>query len=254
MNGLRHRVRAGERLLGTFVKTTSPQTIEVLAHGDLDFIVPDAEHAPFSIESLSQALAVAIPNRLPTLVRTPSHDPAFINSCLDMGAEGVLVPHVRSVADVEAIADAVKYRRGRRGFSPSTRAGAYGTFASSTYRSMADDRNAIWCQIEDAEALEALDAIAAHDAVDCLFIGPADLGWSLCPDGPDEATLLSAIRRIVSSASRCGCAVGIFVPDADQLKNALAWGASVIVSGSDQSMLLSATRSLSRALAEAGRS
>src|SRR3546814_14547019 len=101
-----------------------------------------------------------------------------------MGADGIMVPHVRSSADVDAVADAVKYARGRRGFSPSSRAGDYGTLRAGAVRSTADARNAIWCQIEDADAVERVAQIDANEAVDCLFIGPADLSLSLCLHGP----------------------------------------------------------------------
>src|SRR3546814_973901 len=175
MAGCRGRVRSGEAVVGTCVKTRSPQTIEVLARTALDCAVLDAEHAPFGIESLALALGAAHRAALATLVRVPDHNAAFINACLDMGADGIMVPHVRSSADVDAVADAVKYARGRRGFSPSSRAGDYGTLRAGAVRSTADARNAIWCQIEDADAVERVAQIAANDAVDCLFIGPADL-------------------------------------------------------------------------------
>src|SRR3546814_8147843 len=87
MTVLRDRVRSGEAVVGTFVKTTSPQTIEVLARTALDFAVLDAEHAPFGIESLALALGAAHRAALATLVRVPDHNAAFINACLDMGAD-----------------------------------------------------------------------------------------------------------------------------------------------------------------------
>lgn len=250
---LRDRVRSGERVIGTFVKTASAQTVEVLARSPLDFVVLDAEHAPFGIDALSHALGIAGLAGLATLVRVPSHDAAFINTCLDMGAEGLLVPHVRSVADVEAIADAVKYARGRRGFSPSTRAAGYGAMPAAAYRSMADARNGIWCQIEDAEALQAVEEIAAHDAVDCLFIGPADLSLSLGLDGTDDVRLDSAVARIVEAGRRYGRAVGLFVSHPHRISSALAMQISVVLCGSDQSMLLEGAKRLSLAMAEAER-
>src|SRR3546814_4518930 len=80
MTVFRDRVRSGEAVVGTFVKTTSPQTIEVLARTALDFAVLDAEHAPFGIESLALALGAAHRAALATLVRVPDHNAAFINA------------------------------------------------------------------------------------------------------------------------------------------------------------------------------
>src|SRR3546814_14932345 len=118
-----------------------------------------------------------------------------------MGADGIMVPHVRSSADVDAVADAVKYARGRRGFSPSSRAGDYGTLRAGAVRSTADARNAIWCQIEDADAGERVAQIAANDAVDCLFIGPADPGPSLGLDGPADDRPEPGSARLVDAGT-----------------------------------------------------
>jgi 2-keto-3-deoxy-L-rhamnonate aldolase RhmA len=231
------------------VKTPFPQILELLALAELDFVVLDAEHSSFALDSLSPSLGIAGLARLPTLVRTPNHDAAFINSCLDMGADGILIPHVRSAADVDAIADAVTYSRGRRGFSPSTRAGRYGMLGPDC-RSIADQRNGIWCQIEDREALEAIDEIAANDAVDCLFIGPADLSFSLGLSGPDDPRLEAAVQPILSAAERHSRAVGMFVSRPEQIASAVSKSISVIICASDQALLLGGARQVSRTMAE----
>lgn len=245
---LRQRVRGGAPLIGTFVKTTSPQTIEILGRTGLDFGVLDAEHAPFSIESLDRCMTAAHLADLPALVRIPNHDPAFINSCLDMGATGIVVPHTRSVADVDAIADAARYARGKRGFSPSGRAGDYGQVDARTYRERADAQANLWYQIEDASAMEQLDEIAANDAVDCLFIGPADLGLSLGCDGPDDPKLGEAIRAIVDAGRRHGRAVALFVPNTDSVADMLDIGITTFVCGSDQGLLVARAKQVAAAL------
>src|SRR3546814_19952866 len=97
MTVFRDRVRSGEAVVGTFVKTTSPQTIEVLARTALDFAVLDAEHAPFGIESLALALGATHRAALAPLVRVHDHKHAFINAFLDMGADGIIQSEERPV-------------------------------------------------------------------------------------------------------------------------------------------------------------
>lgn len=235
---LRDRLRARAPLVGTFVKTDSHQTIEVLSLSGLDFGVIDAEHAPFDRTALDRMMAAAVGCSFPALVRVPSHDPSFINSCLDMGASGLLVPHVRSAADALAIADAARYRRGKRGFSPSGRAGAYGTADFAQYRAQADARSGIWCQIEDAEAMDVLDEIAAIDDVDCLFIGPADLSLSLGASSPADPRVVAAIKEIAAAGQRHNRAVGLFIRGTDQIPAMLDIGITAFVCGSDQGFLL----------------
>jgi 2-keto-3-deoxy-L-rhamnonate aldolase RhmA len=250
-SALRERVRAGVPVVGTFVKTTSPQTVEVLGHSGMDFVVLDAEHAPFGIDTLDGATGAARAMDLPALVRIPSHAPAFINSCLDMGASGLLVPHTLSGAEAEGIADAVKYGRGKRGFSPSGRAGHYGQVDFAEYRARADAGSTIWCQIEDRVAMERLDEIAAVDDVDCLFIGPADLGLSLGCDGPKDPRLAEAIRAIADAGRRHGRSVGLFVPNTDAVADMIAIGITVFVCGSDQGLMLGRAKQVVAELAAA---
>ena len=238
ITGFQKRVRGREPLVGTFVKTTSPQTVEVLARSELDFIVLDAEHAPFDVGSLDPCLGAARAADLPALVRIPEHRPALINGCLDMGACGILAPHTLSGDDADALADAVKYRRGKRGFSPSGRAGAYGTVDSARYRTAADAESNIWCQIEDVAGLEQIDSIAATSVIDCLFIGPADLSLSLGCSGADDPRLCEAIRAIAEAGRRHGRAVGLFVPNTQALSGWLDLGISIFVCSSDQGLML----------------
>jgi len=215
----------------------------------MDFVVLDAEHAPFGIDSLDGATAAARAACLPALVRIPSHAPTFINSCLDMGASGVLVPHTLSARDAEGIADAVKYGRGKRGFSPSGRAGSYGQVDFTAYRAAADADSNIWCQIEDRVAMDNLDAIAAIADVDCLFIGPADLGLSLGCDGPKDPRLAEAIRAIADAGKRHNRTVGLFVPNTDSIPDMIAIGITLFVCGSDQGLMLGRAKQVSAELA-----
>ena len=247
--GLRERVRAGTPVVGTFVKTTSPQTIEVLGHAGLDFVVLDAEHAPFGIDTLDGSVAAARAAGLPAIVRIPNHAPSFINSCLDMGASGILVPHVLSADDAEGVADAVKYGRGKRGFSPSGRAGSYGQVDFARYRTAADAGSNLWCQIEDRSAMAHLDAIAAVEDVDCLFIGPADLGLSLGCDGPGDPRLAEAIRAIADAGRRHGRTVGLFVPNTAAIPDMIAIGITLFVCGSDQQLRLGKAKQVASDLA-----
>jgi len=87
----------GTRQVGTFVKTTSPQIIEVLGGAGLDFAVIDAEHAPFDRGTLDIMTIAARSVGLPLFVRIPDMNASTIQSALDLGVTGLLVPHVDSV-------------------------------------------------------------------------------------------------------------------------------------------------------------
>lgn len=249
---LRGRLLSRTPVVGTFVKTTSPHVVEILGRSGMDFAVLDAEHAPFDISSLDLALMAARAMQFDAIVRIPDHRPAFINSVLDMGAAGIMAPHTRTSSNVDGIANAARYHRGQRGFSPSGRAGSYGQQGHARYRAGADADTTLCYQIEDRDAMERLDEIAANDAVDCLFIGPADLGLSLGCSGPDDPRLIEAIDAIVDAGRRHDRCVGLFVPDAARIPDMIAKGITMFVCGSDQSLLLTGARRIAASVTPGG--
>ncbi len=240
----RERVHAGEPLVGTFIKTPAPHQVELLRLAGLDFVVADAEHAPIDNGQIDRMVACA--GDLPVLVRVVRNEASAIASVLDLGAAGVVVPHVRNTHDAQAVLDAADFSRGHRGFSPSVRAGHFGTENADAYRRRADRERLLIVQIEDAEALENIEAIAAMEDIDLLFVGPADLGLSLGCSGHDDPRLKDAIRSVAEAGRRQGRAVGTFVGAVEAIADYRALGMSFFICGSDQSFLISEARRIKR--------
>jgi 2-keto-3-deoxy-L-rhamnonate aldolase RhmA len=236
----RERVRGRERLLGTFVKTPAYQNVEVVASGGLDFALIDAEHAPFDRCTLDTAVLAARASQLPVLVRIPDNAAATILNVLDIGATGVVAPHMRDPDQIAQTLSATRYRSGAnagRGFSNSPRAGGYGSIRMEDLIPAADDNTVVVCQIEDKEAVENIERIAAIDEVDCLFIGKADLAVSYGIIGGDLALLDAAVERICAACNAAGKAAGIFLPNLDELSRYEGLGVTLFVIGSDQALL-----------------
>ena len=247
----RARVRAGEVVLGAFIKTAHHAVGEVMGRAGLDFAIIDAEHSPFDLEGIDGVVLGSRAAGLPCLVRPAGHWLPFIGQCLDLGAAGVLAPHVTNGATAAALVGAAKYASGGRGFSPATRAGDYGTVEFAPYRARADAESSLWCQIEDAAALDNLDEIAAVEGVDCLFLGRADLALSLGVDGSDHPAMRAAIAATAEAARRHGRALGAYLGDTGEIGPFLELGATVLVVGADQSWLMSHGRAIRQALSEA---
>lgn len=121
MSDLRARIRSGDLLFGTFVKTPAPQTIEILGAAGLDFAVIDQEHAPIGIGEMDMLALAAKASRLPILSRRWGASTDWIAPVLDLGATGIMVPHVRDAETASAVCDAARFSRGKRGISPSPR-------------------------------------------------------------------------------------------------------------------------------------
>lgn len=232
----RARIRAGELLVGTFIKTPAPHVVEILGHAGLDFAVIDQEHAPIELGQMDMLALAGQAVGLPLLSRRWGTQTDWIAPLLDLGLTGVMVPHVLDRAGAEAVCDAVRFARRKRGLSPSPRAGNYGGMSITDYRKASDEGSVIMLQIEDESALSHLDEIAAIEDVDLLFIGPADLSQSMGVGFP-SAELDSAIERIVTAGKTAGVAIGLFVGDVSAIPAWHAKGITLFVCGSDQTLL-----------------
>lgn len=233
----RERIRSRTPLLGTFLKTASYQAVEVLGASSMDFVVVDAEHAPFGRSDLDVCHLASRASGLHSLVRIPDNAEATILNALDVGASGVLVPHVKSAEDARRVHRSSRYRGGVRGFSNSPRAGGYGRMSLLELVEQADREIVVACQIEDREAIEAIESIAAVDEVDCLFVGRADLAVSYGVLDVNHEQVIAAVERVFHVCQQADKAVGVFLADVREAARYLQLGASFFIVGSDQSLL-----------------
>ncbi len=240
----KQRLIACEPLLGTFLKTPHPHVVEVLATGGMDCICIDAEHAPFDRTAIDLCVMAARAGGLPAIVRPASVAPHELLNALDCGADGVVVPHIRSADEALQLARTAHYGPGGRGFAGSTRASGYGLTPISEHLANTAARTAVIAQIEDVEALEQIDAIAAVEGIDALFVGRIDLTISLGCTSPDDPKVLAAVDLIVAAAKRAGRASGMFLSRAADVGHWREKGASLFLLASDHNFLRSGARAM----------
>jgi 2-keto-3-deoxy-L-rhamnonate aldolase RhmA len=231
----RQRMLAGDKLVGTFLKTPTSHATEILGDIGYDFVVVDQEHGPFDRTTTDMALMAAHARGTPALVRVPSPD--SILSVLDCGASGVLVPHVKNAAYAREVAAMCRYRGGSRGYATSTRAGRY-TGVPMWQHIAASDANTVFvAQIEDPVALDEIDAIAAVEGVDSLFIGRGDLTAAFGDEAKDPPAVREAVERISAAARKAKKPISVYVGNAAEAAWLNSLGASVFVLSSDQGFL-----------------
>src|SRR5271163_3725765 len=138
------------------------------------------------------------------IVRTPGFDPAFILRLLDMGVQGIQVPHVSSAETAREAVRAVRYPPlGERGMAAGSRAADYGRIPLVEHMAQSNREILLACMIEDMAAVERIDEIAAVEGVDLLAVGPSDLSRSLGVSGtPDHPRLVAAIDRVRAAAQK----------------------------------------------------
>jgi 2-keto-3-deoxy-L-rhamnonate aldolase RhmA len=236
---------AGEYHVGTFVKTTSPQVVEILGGSGLDFAVLDAEHAPYDRAALDLALLAGRAAGLPLFVRVAARTAADLLSALDMGAAGVLAPHVDTAQDASEVVAQCRYLGGERGYSSSPRAAGYGALGMKQAIARGD-RNVVVCQIESAAAVENAAHIAAVPGVAALFIGRADLALSMGLDDAQAPGVGEATERVIRAGRVAGKTLGMFVGSVAEREKYRALGVSWFIHGSDQSLLRQAAQAAAR--------
>lgn len=249
---LKESLGKGSPVLGLFIKIPAIQVVESLAMAGLDFIVLDAEHAAFGSSELDRCILAGRSVNLPVLVRLRESTPAAILQALDMGAAGVVVPHITSAGQAETIVAATRYEGGTRGFSGMHRAAGYGAISASDFKAASDASTLVIAQIEDSAGVENIAAISAVDGIDALLIGPADLAVSLGVNSPGDPAAQRAIDIILAAATKAGMRSGIFLPSTEHTSAYRDKGASFFIIATDQSLLVNAASEIAREFKSSG--
>ncbi|AZO04978.1 MULTISPECIES: HpcH/HpaI aldolase/citrate lyase family protein [unclassified Mesorhizobium] len=237
MNEFRQKCISRTNLVGPFAAIPHPVAVEVMASSGLDFLCIDWEHAQISRETIEAMVRAADVHRVPAMVRVPGHAPEAIQAALDSGAQGVLVPRVSTAEQAAMAVKASRYPPlGERGVGPG-RAAGYG-YRIPEYLAAANERIVVAVQVETAEGLANIEAIAAVDGVDLIFVGPGDLSVSIDAIGPAGADKLNAaIKSIIGATLAHGRAAGIFCASPQNVGRWGALGASFFVLASDTMFL-----------------
>lgn len=242
----KERLASGELTVGTWIKTPEPSVVEVLALTDLDCLVLDAEHAPFDRRDIDLGVQAARPLAKPILVRIPAARPEYALQALDCGATGLIVPHIRSAAEAQAAVRMSHYGKGGRGYAGSSRAASYTRTPMAEHLANSAANTVVILQIEDPEAVETIDDIAAVEGVDALFVGRIDLAVAM-GKSPDDPEVIESVATICASARRNGRIVGMFLNRVEDVPYWRERGASLFLLGSDQAFLLSGASQLCKA-------
>jgi 4-hydroxy-2-oxoheptanedioate aldolase len=237
---LRARLAGGQATVGTFVGAASPVAAEACAAAGVDWLVLDLEHGSGGEEQVRDAVPAAGAYGVPTLVRVESAARIRIGRALDVGAAGVMLPRLDTVAEVR---EAVRHLRyppaGDRGVATYNRACRFGLDPGALAR--AGDEVLGVVQVESASAVEQVDQIAAIDGVDVLFVGPQDLSHNLGVPGDLRApSYLAAVERVRAAAARHGKAPGLLVRDGATAAARQAEGWTFVAIGSDTTLLAAA--------------
>jgi 4-hydroxy-2-oxoheptanedioate aldolase len=247
---LRQALAAKQVLYGTWVQTPSPEVVEMLGWSGWDFVILDLEHGPYGPERLPHLIRAAEASQTAPFVRVPLTAPQEVGKALDLGAEGIVIPGVRSADDGAAAVRLTRFPpRGSRGSSPSTRQLHYSAVPFATLTAKDAPQPLIVLQVEARLATADLGSILAIEGLDVVFIGPYDLSTSLgLPGQFDHPKVREAISEIVERAGERGVAVGIWVPDAQSARFWVDHGVRFVTVSNNELMLFTASADLRHSL------
>lgn len=234
---LKRKITAGQPVCGAFVKTPHPIVIEIMGQAGYDFLVLDAEHAPFDRSAIDTMMIAGRAAGVPLIVRVPASGPDWIMAVLDAGAAGIMVPHVNDAGFAAELVRATRYGpwgQGGRGFAGTTRAAEYAARGLAEHFTKTADEITLMCQIEDPPGADAYAEIAAVDGVDALFIGRADLAVGYGKNDFFDAEIAAKSLEILGAE---GAATGLYCAPGEDLGPLAKAGATVFVIGSDHTCL-----------------
>ena len=243
-NILRKRLLAGEIQLGAFLGMGSTPVAEITGQAGFDWCLIDGEHGVNSLPMIRDQLVALASVNCPAIVRVADKAPWMLKQVLDIGAQTVLVPMVDTASQARAVAAAARYAPvGTRGLAVGVvRASDYG--ANADYTQQANEQICLMVQAESRAAVDNIDAIAAVDGVDCVFIGPMDLAADMgCPGQTNAPEVMAAIAHIMERTRAAGKAVAMFCLAPDQVSRYIDMGATVIAVASDVALLTQTMRS-----------
>jgi len=208
-NRVKKILREGGLALGTYVGgIADPQIVEIIGHAGFDAAFIDLEHTSFDLRDVQLMVMAAERVSITPIVRTPGFDPAFILRLLDMGVQGIQLPHISDARAAREAVKAVRYAPlGERGMAGASRASDYGKIAVKEHIERSNREITLAVMIEDLPALVEIDAIASTDGIDIVAVGPSDMSRALGVSGTaDHPKLVEVVHRVAEAVRKGGVA------------------------------------------------
>ena len=253
-NNLKEKMLSGERTLGTFFETGSTTVAQCLGLAGLDYIIIDNEHGPFDPQSTLEYVRAANLYGLTPLARVSEISRPSILRLLDVGVMGLVIPDVRTVAEVERIVEYGKYLPlGKRGVANT--AGSdfwFAEYAQQGLQHYFDVSNAetmLLPQCETVECLNRLEEILRVPGIDGVYVGPFDLSTALGKPGQfSDPEVKDAIAHIVGVCKAMNKRSFIFAADETAAKQDFDLGYESVTLGMDATVLTKAFQGLRKDL------
>lgn len=247
-NPVRTRLREGQPVVGLTITTPSPDVAAQAGNLGFDFIWIEMEHSAITLETARAMILATRGTPAIPFIRVPVNELWTAKRALDVGALGVIFPFTSTPELARRAVEACKYPPlGRRGFGPGL-AGLRWP-APGGYQDFADRNVMVVVIIEEKEAVERIEEIAAVPGIDVIFIGTSDLSFSLGLRGrQDDPRLREAVARVAAAARKHRTPLGRPAGSAAQMREFLDQGFRFFQAPSELSLVAAGARPLLEAL------
>lgn len=242
-NRLKELWADGNPTLNGWLSIGNTFTAEIMAAQGYDSITVDVQHGALDYSHLLPMLQAMRASGTVPMVRVPWLEPGIIMKALDAGAYGVICPMVNNAAQAAEFVSYLRYPPyGQRSFGP-TRANYA---AGADYAAEANGEILAFAMIETAEGIANLDAIAATPGLDGIYVGPADLTFSLMQGrfapafDREEPEMIDALQRIVAACKAAGVRAALHCGTPDYAAKAIGWGFNMTTVSGDSRLLAGA--------------
>jgi 4-hydroxy-2-oxoheptanedioate aldolase len=242
-NKVKRALMNGEVQVGTWVNVLrTPQITQMLATAGFDFMYIDMEHSSLSIETVGDLCYAALAAGLVPIVRPSGKDPHLLTRPLDNGAMGLLIPHVDTGAEAEAVVTAIHFPPlGERGMNLMGVHTGYGRADGDAYVKATHAETLLLVQIESDRGIGNLDEILKVDGVDGAVIGRADLSTDLgLPGQTNHPEVVRRVEMMIAACQRRGKIPGLLVQDVASAKEWIAKGIRLVPYANEVSLLINA--------------
>jgi 4-hydroxy-2-oxoheptanedioate aldolase len=256
-NRLKKMLDEGELAVGSCVYANSPALVELAGFCGLDFCRIDNEHSWRRDESAENMIRAAAVSDIVPLLRIDRDEPQVVRKALEIGAGGILVPHINTAEEVEEIVKAARFPpRGERGIGSLCFSAHWGTENTLDWIGWSHEEQLIGIMIEDYRAIDELEEIMSVKELDYILFGASDFSVSIgLPGQANHPKVVEALKMTIDVAEKHGKYVckGVGYPWVENAKKYVDMGCHMIELGHDASILRSIWRMKSEEIRKLGR-
>lgn len=239
MNKLRKAIEDRKYAVGTFLGVATPPIVEIMGYTGLDFVIIDTEHGPYDNMQVSDLVQAAEAGGMSPVVRIADVTHKEIQRAVDNGAEGIIVPCLRSVKDFRRVVELGKFAPiGNRGFIKARGCGfgnePWANVSLREYMANSNEKVLLIPQCETLEALESIEEITMIEGIDGIFVGPFDLSISMgIPAEFDNPEFQQAMDRILRACKAAGKLCMTFTNNEEEARDYISRGFDAVANSLD---------------------